>query len=469
MKRKISFFITIISLVGLTSETLAGGFYLTPQHTRPLGRGGAFVAGADGVSALWYNPAAIGNSGRQLELGANLNLLSATFQRVDEWGQETYPEVNGNAAPLPIPTIGYVSTLGIEGLSIGAGILAPTAVQLRWPETINNDPAPQRYSLISMDGSLLSMPTVAIAYEPIDGLRLGGAFYALTGVFSSTTMISSCDGGITCLFPEDPAYDALAQVTLENIFAPIAGFGLTYQHANITFGASAMLPFRVKGQAQLQTRLPSAVLFDGTELDGDTAEMAINFPLIARTGLQIVFSEQVLAELALVYEGWHVQEQIEITPNNVWIRGITGIGDYQVGPMSIERQMQDVWSVRAGGEYLFTQNLTIRSGFTLENGAFDDPHLTPLTLDTEKAILAAGLTYTIGQHWNIDAVLGHSFMLNREVRSSVMRQMVPIRPPRPGDDPDVYEQGDPTHVGNGDYTLEANHIGLSLRWTPDLN
>jgi len=40
-----------------------GGFYLAPRGVRPLGRGGAFVAGADDQNAAWYNPAGLAQAG----------------------------------------------------------------------------------------------------------------------------------------------------------------------------------------------------------------------------------------------------------------------------------------------------------------------------------------------------------------------------------------------------------------------
>src|ERR1700691_3535901 len=38
-------------------EARASGLYFSDRGVRPLGRGGAFVAGADDLGAIWYNPA----------------------------------------------------------------------------------------------------------------------------------------------------------------------------------------------------------------------------------------------------------------------------------------------------------------------------------------------------------------------------------------------------------------------------
>ena len=45
------------SLLAVTAE--AAGLFLAPRGVRPLGRAGAFVAGADDPNALSYNPAGL--------------------------------------------------------------------------------------------------------------------------------------------------------------------------------------------------------------------------------------------------------------------------------------------------------------------------------------------------------------------------------------------------------------------------
>ena len=41
----------------------AAGLFTADRGVRPLGRGGAFVAGADDLGAMWYNPAGLADAG----------------------------------------------------------------------------------------------------------------------------------------------------------------------------------------------------------------------------------------------------------------------------------------------------------------------------------------------------------------------------------------------------------------------
>jgi len=48
-----------LGLLACPSGALAAGFEYGPQGVHALGRGGAFTAGADDPSAIWWNPAAL--------------------------------------------------------------------------------------------------------------------------------------------------------------------------------------------------------------------------------------------------------------------------------------------------------------------------------------------------------------------------------------------------------------------------
>ena len=52
--------VAVFAAVGLHgADADAGGFYFSDRGVRPMGRAGAFVAGADDLNATYYNPAGI--------------------------------------------------------------------------------------------------------------------------------------------------------------------------------------------------------------------------------------------------------------------------------------------------------------------------------------------------------------------------------------------------------------------------
>src|SRR5437879_4034192 len=75
------------------------GMFVTPHGARPLARGGAFVAGADDLNSIYYNPAGVaaidyGQSGWSGLLDVGLVLQNVTYTR-DENGL-TRPPVSAD-------------------------------------------------------------------------------------------------------------------------------------------------------------------------------------------------------------------------------------------------------------------------------------------------------------------------------------------------------------------------------------
>ena len=57
MARTKPLFVVLIALLLFSSSAWAGGMFLPFRGARATGRGGAFTAGVDDASALYYNPA----------------------------------------------------------------------------------------------------------------------------------------------------------------------------------------------------------------------------------------------------------------------------------------------------------------------------------------------------------------------------------------------------------------------------
>lgn len=420
-----------------------------------MGRGGAFVAGADDPGALWYNPAGLAYAGNQLMVDATMTMLSGDFTRIDGGGN-VLPTVSTSGAPLPIPGIMYTNQFGLRDFTFGLGVFAPNAGILNWPESIsvNGSPmsAPQRYSLISMDGSLISHVALGAAWRATERLSLGATFQMIVGSFQARSTLSACDGTI-CTQPENPEYDSLAEVRLSGLAQPTFSLGGIYDFGTVRLGAAFILGYPLSGEGTIRARVPSGAIFDGATIEGDRADVRLDFPAILRLGAEFRPIQNLRAEVAFVYEGWSTQDALSIRPKDAFLRNVQVVGDYQIGPILIPRNMRDVFSIRVGGEYRLGR-IGILAGASYENGAFRDSTLTPLTLDSDKFIASVGVSVAVTDNISIDAMFTHSFMQNRQVRDSAVPQPSPIRP----------EGSNPVYIGNGDYNMEATMFGLGLRW-----
>jgi long-chain fatty acid transport protein len=102
----------------LPSVSHAGGFYLLDRGVRPLGRGGAFVAGADDAHAIWYNPAGLVDAGNGLLLDASMVLFSNTYTRNVQYDAQSasvrLAPTEGSSAPIPVPTLVFTHDFGLR-------------------------------------------------------------------------------------------------------------------------------------------------------------------------------------------------------------------------------------------------------------------------------------------------------------------------------------------------------------------
>jgi len=474
------------------SRGLAGGLYLTDRGTRALGRGGAFVAGTDDGQSLWYNPAGLSYTGhKQIMVDATLSFFRATFQRTtnDDFNGPP-PKVNADAARLPIPTLALSGDFGLKDWSFGAAVMAPNAVLLSWPQFAGTTadgyprPGPTRYSLISMKGSAIANIALGVAYRGIKGLSLGAGLHVIPANFRATVYLSACDYGVLCQHSEDPDYEAPATIDLKHTVTATPIFGAIYEWDIFRFGAAVMLMYKIGGAATLNATLPNAPFFGPSDrcmseqqretnpecarIVGNKADINLDLPLVARLGAEVRPVKALRVEVGVVYEGWSRQREFRVKPKGVHIDNALGIDRYDVGPIAMKRQMRDVFSLRVGGEYHLTEAspVVLRTGLILENGAFPNKTLTPLTLDSRKLMLALGLSYRAREGMWVDFLYSHLFMADPHVSNSIVYPQNPLRPPPPAASPSDPQSnvGQPQPVGNGRYTMEADILGLGVRW-----
>ncbi len=152
-----------------------------------MARGGAWVARASDPLAAYYNPAGLAGQATRFSLNANVVFHHTCMTRVlaandttNESGVDPntalFPRVCNDIEPFPNPQLAFNYRVS-DRLGIGLSILGPNAAgKSHWPEFVNGAaPAPQRYLFLKASGIQLN-PTIAIGYEVIDGLRIGGSF-----------------------------------------------------------------------------------------------------------------------------------------------------------------------------------------------------------------------------------------------------------------------------------------------------
>lgn len=443
------------------SAASAGGFYMTDRGVRPLGRGGAFVAGADDQHAIWYNPAGLMGAGRGLLLDASLVNFNNEYTREARpaAGMNTvsFRTVEGEGAPLPIPTLVFSHDLGVRNAMFAVGAFAPYAAIASYDRSPD---APQRYSLYSLDGSMLAVTGLWAAWRPHPMVAVGGGVSALVGSFTTQLAFSACPATVTCA-PENPDWDSLAQLSVGPIFAPTGSLGVQVTpHRMITLGLSGQLPLWVDAAAKLSVRLPSASFYQGARVQGDAADVRFTLAPVVRAGVEVRPLPSLRMELAFVWEGWSMHDRIDMSPRGISLQNVRGVGDYQIGAVAIQRGFQDVYSFRLGVENTTrvgsAWDLTARVGLSYETSATPTEYTSVLTMDAEKWVASLGASLGFGR-WRFDAVFAYMVADSVAVPADGAR-LYPTQALRVGPSAPSYA------INGGRYVLNVNVVGLGLRY-----
>jgi long-chain fatty acid transport protein len=418
--------------------------FLPARGARGLGRAGAFTAGVDDASAIYENPANMAEiDGVSVLADFGLDFQSVSYTRVDSGGN-VQPTVNGQQNVIPIPTIAITwKPKRVPWFTLGVGVWVPYLGVNTYPED-----GPQRYSNISLNGSLLGVLEVAGSFRVARWLYLGAGFQNMILHFNSKVDLTACPG-VSCA-PEMPSYDALTQVTTDDWFTPSANFGATFVLPKLRAGVNLQLPFFVRSSGTVRTRLPTDPLFANAAVNGSSIGVDFNLPLTLRVGFEYRPKDWLRLEIDFDYEAWSMQQNFLITPHNISITGVPGVGAYYLKPLTLQRSLNDTVAIQLGGELeAIKRRLWVRAGWAIETSATPDQTASVLTPDALRNLLTVGLGLRV---WKVrfDAAYAHVFFADRDVTDSRSLQLNPIQP------------ATAVAVGNGRYAISADVIALGL-------
>lgn len=460
-----------LSIAGAASTAHATGMYTSERGVRPLGRGGAFVAGADDLGAITYNPAGLADAKSALLLDLAWVNVSTEFTRraivTDAAGNPTTatsPTAKGETPFLPIPTIAG-SYSPHEMFTFALGVHAPYASLSKYPTTVAGQPAGSRYSLVSLEGSVLAVVGAYVAFKPIEQIRIGVGFEALVGKLESDLIFSASPQDRLLAAPESPEYDAKAKLSTSTIFAPSAHFGVTaVPHEKVRIGAAAHLPYKIDVPAELKVTLPRATAFDSATQTGTGARVKTDLPATLRVGVEVRPIDTLRIEAAYVRELWNVHKELAIQPTTLSFSNITGFpSPFNVPPVSIPRNFQASNSFRLGGELTVLKpsddrvlGVDVRAGVNYETSAVPDDYQSPLTTDLDHVTLGLGGSISPMKNLRLDIMYAHLFGFGVDVNPATagVSAVNPLK-------------GNPTTpvpINAGRYDSHANIVGLGATY-----
>lgn len=455
----------------LAAPAFASGYYYIDSGVRALGRGGAFVVGADDLSAQYYNPAALGNIERpMLNVQGWMANQVVNFDRADEPDNDlVFEPVRNESPPIYEPSFGYAAPLGgihpvLKNTTLAVGLYVPTAPYLDYPTD-----GPQRYQLQnSLIWQAYAGPSVAQKITP--WLTLGaGLQYTFLRVEEqlASSFCLQVDPEDCPDVPEDRANDI--NLTVEN-WDPFqlswnAGFIVT-PIPQLQIGASVQPPISYEAPGSLGVEFSEdfmlASQIEGLEFEDADTTLMVTVPLVLRAGVQVIPIETVRIELDGTFTQWSTMDQFLITDLDMKVPNAEGSILLQedltvTDDIVLKTGFQDSFSVRLGGDWQINEWALVRLGGHYETSAVPDATLGVNLPDGNKVGIGAGGTFTIAKRIALDVAFAQQFHGKRTITDSQATQQALWTDPT---DPVVSKVVPGKTVGNGVLTSSVTYVGV---------
>jgi len=328
---------------------------------------GAFTAVADDGSAVFYNPAGIGQiDGTLIEGG--IAILSPEL-RYTTPGDATETSTKGAFAPALFVTHRLTDRLGA-----GLGLYAPYARDAEFPDDLANGFSSQRSKMVRTDLSAV------VSYQTSDTFSIGGGLIA----------------GYSQLDRSIPAGSGLRiNDKMDGVgFGGIVGL-LWKVGDRLKAGVTYRTEMRVDHDGE-------RILVAGGVATGSNARAEVRYPASLGLGIALTPSENLTLALDANWTGWNSMDQVT-TRTDAWPDSITQLN---------ARNSRDI---RIGGEYRLPAGWALRAGYAYAQGAFPNTHITPAQPDADGQEIGLGIGKTTGA-WRVD--LAYHYAATRETNAS---------------------------------------------------
>ena len=452
-------------LLFLASFAHAGGYYFADVGVRSFSRGGAFIAGADDLTAMYYNPAAL----IRVDTGqVTLNLAGVDqaiwFDRLDYEGEAadgsdliTDPIINAAPAYV-IPHLEVAHTFGLKDTTFAFGFNPPYAPDLSYPAD-----GPQRYSLIdTVIIQTITGPSVAHQINPWLSVGLGASWNVLYVQQELKVTLS------TNLDQELENRDVGFEVQATDLGSLGFNGGLLIEPPEGKWAVGAMVipPIKFDAEGEMVANFAGnfyyedlPVLLNEISKDEDIT-VKVTMPLIVKTGALVRPTEAIEIEAAFVWEGWSSLDDLVVTDLDMLLEtqeNSFGIEDVVItDDVVLPLGYINVWSVRLGGQVDIGDRGVVRLGGLYETSAIPDESLSPAGVDSNKVGLGFGGTFGITDNLELDAGVFRGFYQRREIRNSEVTQIAV--------DPLTGDVVDGRVIGDGDYEASLLIAGGGLNW-----
>lgn len=375
------------ALVTVASPAVASSFAVTAIGPEGLGRANSGEVADRGAGALWWNPAAIARSGREISLGVSHRTQSNTLAD------------SGTIITRPIPPAGLTTPVG------GSASLSDVAEPFTAPYVAGAMPVGERFAV----GLSLARPfhiqneLGANAWSRYDTVRNQIAItdVQLTGALQLNEWLD-LGVGVSAEYNDaylDQAYPNLDPAAPDGLSA-LTGDGWNF---GWTVGVQARLEtldlglsYRSAVEHEIEGSLRISGLLAPLETANFTAPAKTNFSTRSTltAGARWAATPQLTLNAQVVRSGWDAYDKI-----TVQFAGETA---------NIPQRFKNTTSIAAGFDYDLNETWTVRAGAQFDPTPTPDDLREPGVFDSDRWIYAVGASVKLAAGATLHGALAYS-------------------------------------------------------------
>lgn len=372
----------IATLLSLSAATLlASGYRIPEQSLNSVALSAAYVAGANGADASYYNPAnmAFMAQGAYTEMALTyINLPKVSYD-----GTGTATDGDSKTEQFIMPNLHYVSP-AVGDWRFGLSITAPAGLSKRWDEAYQKIFA-EEFSLKVIEVN----PTVS--YKVSDQFAVG---FGLRGVYTDGTVKSQ--GTIPTGNPLLPYATISRDLTGDSIDF---GYNLAVSYKPIQdLTLSATYRSKVNLTVDGDATLTSNAYPSGANLGTYSGGASVSIPLPASLALAAAYTyEKTTVEFVYERTYWSAYDQLDFNYDTTLANGVlTSAFDAPKNKL-----WKDANAYRIGLSHQCTDNLKMMLGFAIDNSPAPDATLGFELPDSDAKLYSIGFEYKVNDKTSV--------------------------------------------------------------------
>ncbi|MCS4502974.1 OmpP1/FadL family transporter [Arhodomonas aquaeolei] len=408
-----------LGLAGAMATAHATGFQIREQSAKALANSlASAAAGAEDVSFMAYNPAALGNiDGTQI--AGSLAYIDAEFDLEDGQASPYGVPLNGSSDGFPydgskgksgetalVPSFAVKTQLN-DSLDAGLAVYAPYGLSTDYDHDWIG-----RYQALETDLKVVDIqPT--LNFRVTDRLSLAGG---LRVQYADATLSNALDLGGVGAQQEVPGAspgnnDGFAEVTGDDwgVGYTLGALFQVTDRTRVGVSYRSKVDLTLKGDAEFSaTDATSQAVLAGAQAGGQFTDTSGKADLTTPASLNLGIYHQATDRLALMFNAewteWSKFDELVVkfgdnTPNSV-----------------TEENWENTWALSTGASYALTGRWTLRGGIGMDESPVPNAqHRTPRVPDVDRRWLSAGATFSPTDRLSITGAWMHIFFDDGDV------------------------------------------------------